>query len=314
MSHANAKLTEYGRLLLVSRLEEGWTQAQVAEAQGVSRSTVAKWWKRYREEGVAGLRERSSRARRLPHALGETVIEAICRLRRELGAGPHRIAYELKLSPSTVYGVLRRAGLAVLSRLDRTTRAVIRYERDHPGELVHLDVKRLGRIPEGGGRRFDEGFHETGGAGRKRPGASRRGHDYIHVAVDDHSRFVYAECLPDEKAATTAGFLERTVFALAKRGIAVERVLTDNARCYYSGLFVDVASHHRIQLRKTRPFRPQTNGKAEAFIKTLQREWAYRRPYTSNEQRLEALETFLVDYNYVRPHTAIGNRPPASRL
>ncbi|MGH2611139.1 MAG: IS481 family transposase [Tepidiformaceae bacterium] len=312
MSHRNAKLTESGRMLLIVRLQEGWTQAQVAAAQGVSRSTVAKWWKRYREEGIAGLQERSSRAIRLPHALGETVIEAICSLRRELGAGPHRIAYELKLAPSTVYGVLRRAGLSVLARLDRSTRAVIRYERDHPGALVHLDVKRLGRIPEGGGKRFDVGFAETG-AGKHRPGP-KRGHDYIHVAVDDHSRFVYAESLPDEKAATTAAFLERMVFALAQRGIAVERVLTDNARCYYSGLFVNVASHYGIQLRKTRPFRPQTNGKAEAFIKTLQREWAYRRPYTSNEQRLEALETFLVDYNFARPHTAIGNLPPASRL
>jgi transposase InsO family protein len=313
MSHANAKLNEYGRLLLVSRLQEGWTQAEVAEAQGVSRSTVAKWWKRYREEGIAGLRDRSSRARRLPHALGETVVEAICTLRRDLGAGPHRIAYELKLAPSTVYGVLRRAGLSVLSRLDRTTRSVIRYEREHPGALVHLDVKRLGRIPDGGGRRFDPGFAETGGAGKKRPGP-KRGHDFIHVAVDDHSRFVYAECLPDEKAATTAGFLERTVFALAQRGIQVERVLTDNAKCYSSGLFVEVADQHSIRLKKTRPFRPQTNGKAEAFIKTLQREWAYRRPYTSNRQRVEALETFLVDYNFARPHTAIGNQPPASRL
>ncbi len=313
MSHANAKLTEHGRILLITRLLEGWTQAQAAEAQGVSRSTVAKWWKRYKEEGIAGLRDRSSRAKRLPHALGESVIEAICQLRRELGAGPHRIAHELKLSPSTVYAVLRRAGLSVLARLDRTTRAVIRYERDHPGELVHLDVKRLGRIPEGGGRRFDPGFAETGGAGRKRPGP-KRGHDYIHVAVDDHSRFVYAECLPDEKAGTTAGFLERMVFALAERGITVERVLTDNAKCYSSGLFVGVASHYRIQLRKTRPFRPQTNGKAEAFIKTLQREWAYRRPYRSNPERLQALDTFLVDYNYIRPHTALGNQPPASRL
>ena len=162
MSHANAKLTEYGRWLLVSRIDQGWTQAQVAEAQGVSRSTAAKWWKRYREEGIEGLRDRSSSARRLPHALGETVVEAVCALRRELGAGPHRIAYELGLAASTVYGVLRRRGLSVLARLDRTTRAVIRYEREHPGDLIHLDVKRLGRIPDGGGKRFDPGFFESG--------------------------------------------------------------------------------------------------------------------------------------------------------
>jgi transposase InsO family protein len=313
MSHPNAKLNDNGRILLINRLLDGWTQAEAAEAQGVSRSTVAKWWKRYRDEGIAGLSDRSSRAKRLPHALGETVIEAICTLRRELGAGPHRLAYELKLPASTIYGVLRRAGLSVLARLDRTTRSVIRYEREHPGALVHLDVKRLGRIPEGGGKRFDPGFAETGGAGKKRPGP-KRGHDFIHVAVDDHSRFVYAESLPDETGVTTAGFLERMVLALAERGIAVERVLTDNAKCYTSRPFLAVAGSHEIALKRTRPFRPQTNGKAEAFIKTLQREWAYRRPYTSNRQRLEALETFLVDYNYARPHTAIGNQPPASRL
>lgn len=313
MSHANAKLNEYGRLLLVSRLQEGWTQAEVAEAQGISRSTVAKWWKRYCEEGVEGLRDRSSRARRLPHALGETVVEAICTLRRELGAGPHRIAYELGMSASTVYGVLRRKGLAVLARLDRTTRAVIRYERERPGELVHLDVKKFGRIPEGGGKRFDPGFAESG-VGRHRPGA-RRGHDYVHVAVDDHSRFAYAEALPDETGATTAGFLLRAVEAFAAAGITVERALTDNAKNYrVSRAFLEAAAANSIALRHTRPYRPQTNGKAEAFNKTLQREWAYRQPYRTNQERIAALQPFLDDYNYVRPHTAIGNRPPASRL
>lgn len=313
MSHANAKLNEYGRLLLVSRLEEGWTQAQVAEAQGISRSTVAKWWKRYREEGVEGLRERSSRARCLPHALGETVVEAICALRRELGAGPHRIAYQLGMAASTVYGVLRRKGLAVLARLDRTTRAVIRYEREQPGELVHLDVKKFGRIPEGGGKRFDPGFVESG-IGRHRPGPPR-GHDYVHVAVDDHSRFAYAEALGDETGATTAGFLLRAVQAFALAGISVQGVLTDNALNYRrSRAFIDMADSLSIERLHTQPYRPQTNGKAEAFNKTLQREWAYRRPYISNAERIAALEPFLDDYNYARPHTAIGNRPPASRL
>lgn len=313
MSHPNAKLTEAGRLLLVSRLEDGWTQAEVAEAQGVSRSTVAKWAKRYREEGVAGLRDRTSRARRLPHALGETVVEAICSLRRELGAGPHRLAYELGMAASTIYGVLRRQGLSVLARLDRTTRSVIRYEREYPGALVHLDVKKLGRIPDGGGKRYDEGFRESG-SGRTRPGPPR-GHDYIHVAVDDHSRFAYAEALADEKGSTTAAFLSRAVIAFASVGITVERVLTDNAMNYRkSQAFLETAAAHDIALRHTRPYRPQTNGKAEAFNKTLQREWAYRRLYTSNAQRLDALQPFLDDYNFSRPHTAIGNCPPASRL
>lgn len=313
MAHANAKLNEYGRMLLVSRLEEGWTQAQVAEAQGISRGTVAKWAKRYREEGAEGLRERSSRAHRLPHGLAETVVEAICRLRRELGAGPHRIAYELGMAASTVYGVLQRKGLAVLARLDRTTRAVIRYERERPGELVHLDVKKFGRIPEGGGKRFDPGFAETG-AGRHRPGP-KRGHDYVHVAVDDHSRFAYAEALGDETGPTTAGFLQRAVQAFALAGISVEAVITDNALNYRrSRSFIDIADSLAIERHHTQPYRPQTNGKAEAFNKTLQREWAYRRPYTSNAARIRALQPFLDDYNFSRPHTAIGNRPPASRL
>jgi transposase InsO family protein len=313
MCHRNAKLNLAGRLLIIHRLQRGWTQAQVAEAQGVSRSTVAKWAKRFRDEGESGLRGRTSAPKERPNALGEEIIEAIVSKRRELGAGPHRIAYELGLAASTVYGVLRRAGLSVLARLDRTTRSVIRYERDRPGELVHLDVKKFGRIPEGGGKRFDEGFVETG-IGRHRPG-SKRGHDYVHVAVDDHSRFAYAEVLPDEKGVSTAAFLSRAVLAFAHVGITIERVLTDNAKSYRVAVpFLETAQANGIGLRHTRPYRPQTNGKAEAFNKTLQREWAYRRPYLSNEERKDALQPFLDDYNYVRPHTAIGNQPPATRL
>lgn len=313
MAHANAKLTIFGRRLIIERWELGWSQAEVAESLGVSRSTVAKYLRRFREEGDAGLADRSSCARRIAHRLGEPVVEAILRLRRELGAGPHRIAYELGMAASTVYGVLKRAGLSVLARLDRSTREVIRYERERPGELVHLDVKKLGRIPEGGGKRFDPGFLESG-AGRHRPGP-RRGHDFVHVAVDDHSRYAYAEALPDEKGTTTAGFLSRAVIAFASVGISVERVLTDNAMNYrHSRSFITTAQELGIGRRHTRPYRPQTNGKAEAFNKTLQREWAYRRLYKTNNERLDALQAFLDDYNFARPHTAIGNRPPASRL
>ena len=167
MAHANAKLNLYGRRLVVSRVEEGWTYAQVATASGVSRSTVEKWWKRYREEGDAGLEERSSRAKRLQHALSEHIIEAICRLRRELGAGPHRIAWELGMQASTVYGVLKRAGLSVLARLDRRTRAIVRYERERPGELVHFDIKKLGKVPDGGGKRFDAAGRRQAQAGAR---------------------------------------------------------------------------------------------------------------------------------------------------
>lgn len=313
MAHRNARLTPAGRMLIVQRIQQGWTQAQVAEAQGVSRSTVAKWAKRYREEGENGLKERSSAPLSRPRALGEDIVEAIAAKRRELGAGPHRIAYELGMAASTVYGVLRRLGLSQLRLLDRTTRSVIRYERERPGELVHLDVKKFGRIPDGGGKRFDEGFAETG-AGKRRPGP-KRGYDCVHVAVDDHSRYAYAEVLPDEKGPTTAGFLERAVLSFASVGITIERVLTDNAKNYRtSRAFLGTADAHNIQLRHTRPYRPQTNGKAEAFNKTLQREWAYLRPYQANEERVATLHAFLRDYNFVRPHTAIGNKPPASRL
>lgn len=311
MSHANAKLTAAGRLLIVQQIQDGFSQAEVARRMYLSRSTVSKWWRRYQEEGLAGLEDRPSRATQLKHALGEDVVAAICALRRELGAGPHRLAWELGMARSTIYGVLRRAGLSVLTRMERTTRTVIRYERRRPGELVHLDVKKLGRIPDGGGKRFDEGFRETG-AGRKRPG--KRGFEFVHVAVDDHSRYAYAEILPDEKGPTTAGFLTRTVLAFAEQGITVQRVLTDNGGNYRSFAFQAVATEHRIGLKKTRPYRPQTNGKAEAFNKTLQREWAYRRPYASGAERSCALPTFLDDYNHARPHTAIGNQPPASRL
>lgn len=314
MTHRNAKLSLYSRQLIIVRLEQGWHAAAVAEAAGISRSTVYKWRQRWREEGIAGLGDRSSRPQRCPHALAESVVEAIVRLRRELGAGPHRIAWQLGLAASTVYGVLRRAGLSVLARLDRTTRAIQRYEREHPGELVHFDIKKLGKIPDGGGKRFfDPGWAETG-AGKNRPGRSKRGYDFLHVAVDDHSRYAYVEALPDETGPTAAAFLYRSVLAFAAVGINVQRVLTDNGGCYRSRSFREATVELAIGRRNTRPRRPQTNGKAERFIKTLQAEWAYLRPYTSNQERLDALSTFLDTYNYARPHTAIGNKPPASRL
>jgi len=312
MPHRNAKLTPGGRLLHYPAPRAGLD----ADPGGRGSGRVSF----HRREvdaplpgaGHGGLQETSSAPRRSPAALGAGVVEAILSLRRQLGAGPHRIAHELGLAPSTVYGVLKRHGVSVLRQFDRITRSVIRYERAHPGELVHLDVKKFERIPEGGSKRFDEGFAENG-AGRTRPGP-KRGHDFVHVAVDDHSRYAYAEALPDEKGETTAGFLARTVLAFATVGITIQRVLTDNGGSYRLFAFQVAASEFGIGRRYTRPYRPQTNGKAEAFNKTLQREWAYRCPYGSNQERLPALQPFLDDYNFARPHTAIGNRPPASRL
>jgi transposase InsO family protein len=310
--HPNSPLAPEGRFRLVQLVLSGFTQAEVARRMNISRATVWKWCKRYRDEGRAGLEDRPSRARRIPHALPAEIVDRVCNLRRELGCGPHRIAAKLKMAPSTVYGVLRRAGISNLRYMDRVTREVIRYERSRPGELVHLDVKKLGRIPDGGGKRFDEGFKESL-IGRHRPG--RRGFAHVHVAVDDHSRFAYAEVLADEKGPTTAAFLERAIEAFAVAGMPVEEILTDNAFNYRkSADFAEVVDLYGLKHRFTRPYRPQTNGKAEAFNKILQREWAYLRPYTSESERLAALRPFLDDYNYGRPHTAIGNRPPASRM
>jgi transposase InsO family protein len=311
LAHPNARLTTYGRLQIVRHREDGYTQAAIAEMMGVSRATVSKWLRRYTREGAAGLADRSSRPRQIARGLSADLVAAICRLRRERAWGPHRIGYALGVARSTVYAVLRRAGLHRLAWLHRSTREVIRYERAAPGELLHLDVKKLGRIPDGGGKRFDPGFRETG-AGRS---VSRGlGHDFVHVAVDDHSRYAYAEALPDERGETTAAFLERALATFQACGVRVERILTDNGKNYSSHAFVDIATAHGIQLKRTRPYRPQTNGKAEAFNKTLQREWAYVRLYRTNAERLEALPLFLQEYNGDRPHTALGGLPPLSRI
>lgn len=311
MAHPNARLTPYGRLQIVRHHEDGYTQATIAEMMGISRATVSKWLRRHTREGAAGLADRSSRPHDIARTLPTDLVAAICRLRRERAWGPHRIGYALGVARSTVYAVLRRAGLHRLAWLHRSTREVIRYERSQPGELLHLDVKKLGRIPDGGGKRFDPGFRETG-AGRH---VSRGlGHDYIHVAVDDYSRYAYAEALPDERGDTTAAFLARALATFQAIGVRIERILTDNGGNYRSHAFAAVADASGIRLKRTRPYRPQTNGKAEAFNKTLQREWAYVRLYRSNAERLTALPLFLEEYNGDRPHTALGGLPPLTRI
>lgn len=316
MSHAKAKLTPAGRLLLVRRvLDDGWPPAHAAAMAGVSRQTVHKWLRRYRDEGIDGLQDRSSVAHRCPHRSTPDVEEAVCQLRAQVRRGPHRIAQKLQMPPSTVHAILARHGLSRLRRLDRTTGVPIRvgtpvrYERERPGELIHIDVKKLGRIPDGGGWRAHS-RQEKHGAGNPR---RQLGYDFVHVAIDDHSRYAYVEILTNERGDTCAGFLERTIEHFAARGVGVERVMTDNARNYVdSRLFqaaLGVIRHVRI-----RPYRPQTNGKAERFNRTLADEWAYSRAYDSNAERTRTLQDFLIDYNYERTHSGIGNRPPASRL
>ena len=309
MAHARARLTFLSRCLLVERvLENGWKPQDAAKAMGVSRQTVYKWLRRYREDGTAGLHDRSSAPRRCLHALSPEEVAAIVAARLATLHGPHRLSYRLGRHRSTIYGVLRREQVNRLSFIDRPTRTVVRYERERPGELVHIDVKKLGRIREGGGWRM---------LGRQ-PG-HRGGHDvpvgfdYLHVAVDDHSRYAYVEVHPDEKGPTCAGFLERMVDHLAVLGVEVEGVMTDNARNYVVAKRFKEALGARRHL-VTRPYRPQTNGKAERFNRTLLEEFAYKSLFKSNVQRTLALGPWLDSYNAERNHTAIGGLTPLQRL
>jgi transposase InsO family protein len=239
------------------------------------------------------------------------VADAICAVRRERGIGPHQIAWLLKLPRSTIYAVLKRNGLNCLAHLHRVTREVIRYERHAPGELLHLDVKKLARIPQGGGRWAMPRARETNSGPRKEPGI---GYDFLHVAIDDYSRVAFVEAFNDEKGTTTADFLEHALAFFTAHGVRVQRILTDNALNYGARPVRELAQDAGIRLKRTRPFRPQTNGKAEAFNKILQNEWAYRRHYDSNDERMALLPSFLAYYNHDRPHGGIGGVPPASRL
>ena len=273
---------------------------------------MAKWLRRFREEGAAGLDDRRSAPRSHPRRTPPELERRICAVRRTQGFGPHRIQWALGVARSTVYAVLKRHGLHRLDRLHRVTREPVRYEHAVAGDLLHLDVKKLGRIPEGGGKRIAPGFAETRSG--PRPGRSL-GLEYLHVAVDDHSRYAYVAALPDERAATCAAFLERALAAFCRRGVRVRGVLTDNAKAYtVARRFLEAAAAADVQLSHTRPYRPQTNGKAERFIQILQDEWAYARPYRSNAERLRELPRWLYRYNHRRPHGGVGGAVPASRL
>ena len=312
MAHRNARLTPVTRWELVEQVLDGWPQAEVARQFRVSRATVAKWVRRFATEGRAGLEDRSSAPHHHPRCSPPALVRSIISLRRQRGFGPHRIAWTLRVARSTVYAVLRRAGLNRLSQLHRVTREPVhRYEHPRPGDLLHLDVKKLGRIPRGGGKRFATGFAETQSGPHSRRAV---GVDYLHVAIDDHSRYAYVEALPDERGTTCAAFLTRAATHLEQRGVTVRRVLTDNAKAYTSGVFTATAAGRGIRLHLTRPYRPQTNGKAERFIQTLQHEWAYARRYRSNPERLRALVGWLDGYNRARPHGGIGGNVPVSRL
>jgi transposase InsO family protein len=280
-----------------------------AEAQGCSAATGYKWIRRFLAEGHGGLHDRSSRPHRSPARLDARREAAILARRQATLEGPHRIAWALGESPSTVHRVLRRLGAPRLRDLDRPTRVIVRYERERAGELVHVDVKKQGRIPAGGGWRAHGRDRMTGSRTKR-----GMGYDFVHAAVDDRSRLAYAEILADERKETASAFMTRALGFFADRGISVERVLTDNGSCYRSRPFAEVLAEAGVSHRRTRPYRPQTNGKVERFNLTLKWEWAYAKPYETNASRTDALEQWLHDYNYHRPHMAHAGRPPISAV
>ena len=302
-SHKNARLGFTGRVCLVTRVvEDAWSGSQAAEAFGVSARTVWKWVARYRAEGRAGLRDRASRPTHSPRRLAAAMERRITRLRAKRKTGP-QIADALGLPLSTVGDVLRRLGLGRLPPLQPRP-PIVRYERERPGELLHIDAKKLGRIGTIGHRIHGDRTHRTRGLGW----------ECLHVAIDDASRVAYAELLPDESAASAVAFLEHAVAWLAGLGVHVERVMTDNAFCYTQRQYAHALAALGITHKRTKPYTPRTNGKAERFIQTALREWAYAKPYRSSRGRAGALGPFLSSYNTSRPHTAHGRQPPISRL
>jgi transposase InsO family protein len=320
MPHRNAPLTETGRLRLARCVvEDGWPLRRAAERFQVSPTTAARWASRYRHAGQAGMADRSSRPRISPSRLPQRTERRIIKLRVTARLGPARIAFRLGLHPSTVHRVLTRYRCARLAHLDRATgQPIRRYERSRPGELVHVDIKKLGNIPDGGG------WHTTGRAqGRRNARATTTarknshpvlGYSYLHTAIDDHSRLAYTEIQADERKETAVAFWHRARAWFTAAGITIERVLTDNGSCYNSFAWRDALAADAITHKRTRPYRPQTNGKVERFNRTLADEWAYARPYRSETERRAALDPWLHTYNHHRGHTALGGQPPSSRV
>jgi transposase InsO family protein len=322
MTHANAALTVRARLRLARLIvEQGWSPARAAERYDVSWRTAAKWAQRYREHGEAGMSDRSSRPHRQPNRTPTPLVRKILHLRRKRRWGPVPIADELGLAASTVYAVLARQQANRLSHLDRVTGEPIRrYEHAAPGDLLHVDVKKLGNVPDGGGWRYlgraqgKKNRHTTTGAVRNRHHQPVMGTAFVHTVIDDHSRVAYAEIHNDETGLTATTVLRHAVAWFAEHGVTTRRVLSDNGSAYRSRLWHDACNELGITVKKTRPYRPQTNGKIERFHRTLADGWAFAKFYSTEKARRAALPAFLHDYNHHRPHTAIGKVAPITRL
>jgi transposase len=324
MSHANAALTPRARLRMARLIvESGWTAAAAAKMFMVAPRTARKWADRYRDEGPAGMTDRTSRPHHCPNKTPEHLKRRIVALRRRLRLGPVQIAGRTGVPASTVHAVLKRCRINRLTALDRATGEPIRrYEHDHPGSLIHVDVTKFGNIPDGGGHRYlgrqqgrknrEATAHRTGE--RSRGYEPRIGKAFVHTVIDDHSRLAYAEIGADEKADTAIGVLRRALAWFAEQGVTVERVLSDNGPAYKSFAWRDACTELGIKHKRTRPYRPQTNGKIERFHRTLADGWAYARFYTSETERRAALPAWIHYYNHHRAHSAIGGQPPITRL
>jgi transposase InsO family protein len=322
VSHANAALTPRARLRLARLVvDQGWPIARAAERYDVSWPTAKRWADRYRQLGESGMNDASSRPHHSPNRVCQPVVRKIVHLRWKHRLGPVQIADRVGISPSTVHKVLVRCRINRLTHVDRATGEPIRrYEHPYPGSLIHVDVKKLGNVPDGGGWRFvgrPQGLVNR----RSTPGKAKSAHHnpkigtaFVHTVLDDHSRVAYAEIHDDETAATAAEVLQRAVAWFAERGVCVERVLSDNGSCYRSHLWRKTCAQLGITPKRTRPYRPQTNGKLERFHRTLADGWAFKKLYNSESARRAALPAWIHHYNHHRPHTAIDRSTPLSRL
>ena len=324
MSHANAALTPRARLRLARLIvDHGWPIARAAERYDVSWPTAKRWADRYRQLGAVAMNDASSRPHSSPHRTPAPMVRKIVHLRWKQRLGPVQIADRVGLAPSMVHAVLVRCRLNRLTHIDRATGEPIRrYEHAHPGDLIHVDVKKLGNIPDGGGWRYlgRQQGDQNRLATRARTGISNAyrnpkvGTAFVHTVIDDHSRVAYAEIHDDETAATAALVLRNAVAWFAERGVVVQRVLSDNGSAYRSFLWRDTCAELNITVKKTRPYRPQTNGKIERFHRTLADGWAFKKLYNSESARRKALPAWIHHYNHHRPHTAIERSAPISRL